>query len=62
MERLAHRIVRFETIEEYYWALLMEILISVLRNYADWADQDAAALARDRALLAAALLSERLSR
>jgi DNA-binding NarL/FixJ family response regulator len=46
--------------DEYYWALLMETLISVVRNYTSWEDQQAAQLVRNRALLSAALLCERL--
>lgn len=46
--------------DEYYWALLMETLISVVRNYASWQNQQTAQFVRTRALLAAALLCERL--
>ncbi len=61
LRRLAHEQVHFTEMQEYYWAMLMETLFSVLRNYADWKDQSAAKLAYQRALLAAALLCERLS-
>jgi ActR/RegA family two-component response regulator len=62
LRQLAHQVTHFEQMDEYYWALLMETLISVVRNYPDWKDQEAAALARERALLSAALLCERLAR
>lgn len=61
LRRLAYEQVHFTEMQEYYWAMLMETLFSVLRNYADWKDQSAARLAYQRALLAAALLCERLS-
>ncbi len=61
LRRIAEQAVHFERMDEYYWALLMETLISVLRNYSAWEDQAAAELARQRALLAATLLSERLA-
>ena len=61
LRRLAYEQVHFTEMQEYYWAMLMETLFSVLRNYADWKDQSAAKLAYHRALLGAALLCERLS-
>jgi DNA-binding NarL/FixJ family response regulator len=61
LRRLAHEHTHFNEMQEYYWAMLMETLFSVLRNYADWKDQAAAKLACQRAQLAAALLCERLA-
>jgi DNA-binding NarL/FixJ family response regulator len=61
LRRLAYEQIHFTEMQEYYWAMLMETLFSVLRNYADWTDRSAARLAYQRALLAAALLCERLS-
>ncbi|MCG8346769.1 MAG: phosphotransferase [Chloroflexales bacterium] len=60
LRRLAKHITRFERMDEYYWALLMESLFSVLRDYAKWSDQTEANLARDRALLSASLICDRL--
>jgi ActR/RegA family two-component response regulator/thiamine kinase-like enzyme len=46
----------------YYWALLIETMISVLRNYKGLGAHDAIEFARSRALLSAALICERLER
>jgi hypothetical protein len=61
LRRLAYEHTHFSEMQEYYWAMLMETLFSVLRNYADWKDQATAKLAYQRAQLAAALLCERLA-
>lgn len=49
-----------DELKQYYWALLMETLISLLRKYSD-ADASARNAARSRALLSAALIAERLA-
>ncbi len=61
LRRLAAQSVHVESMDEYYWALLMETLISVLRQYDDWDDQVVAHLAKWRALVAASALAERLA-
>lgn len=54
------RIAGLRDMREYYWALLMETMISVMRDYSKWRDQALARFARDRALLSAALICKRL--
>lgn len=49
-----------DEMKQYYWALLMETLISLLRKYSD-VDASARNAARTRALLSAALIAERLA-
>jgi len=61
LRKLAFQISGFHSMKEYYWALLMETLFSVTRNYSDWENREAAALARHRATLSAALICERLA-
>lgn len=61
VRRLAYEQVRFAEMSEYYWALLMETLFSVLRTYEGWPDRAEAERIRLRAQLAAALLCERLA-
>lgn len=60
LRHLARRVTHFERMDEYYWALLMETLFSVLRDYAKWSDQTEANLARERAFLSASLICDRL--
>lgn len=61
LRRLARELTgELDQMNQYYWALLMETLISVLRKYSD-VDAEARAAARDRALLSAALIAERLA-
>lgn len=50
-----------DRMDQYYWALLMETLISVLRSYSHVRDKNVVAAARTRALLSASLIAERLS-
>lgn len=61
LRELAYQLTHFTGMDEYYWALLMETLISVTRDYSQWENQEAARLAHDRALLLASLICERLS-
>lgn len=61
LRRLARELTgELGEMNQYYWALLMETLISVLRKYSD-VEAEARAAARDRALLSAALIAERLA-
>lgn len=64
LRRLARELTgeldQMNQLNQYYWALLMETLISVLRKYSD-VEAEARAAARDRALLSAALIAERLA-
>jgi hypothetical protein len=46
---------------QYYWALLMESLVTATINYERRMTRAHALLARDRALLSAALVCERLA-
>lgn len=62
LRRLAFELTRFEGMEEYYWALLMETLISTVRQEPESDDPRLADLLKTRARLAAALLCERLTR
>lgn len=57
----ANQLAHFEKMEEYYWALLMETLFSVLRTY-DELEPAARTFPKRRARLAAALIAERLNR
>ena len=62
LRRLAHELTgELDRMDQYYWALLMEMLISVVRKYAHVQDQRAIDAARYRALLSAALIAERLA-
>jgi hypothetical protein len=51
---------KYEHMEEYYWALLMETLFSVTRPSSG--DEEFPSFAKQRALLAAAIICERLER
>jgi ActR/RegA family two-component response regulator len=62
LRQAAYEVARLERMDEYYWALLMELLLSVTQDYSVWQDKQAADLAHDRAALAAALVCERLER
>ncbi|PJF47951.1 MAG: response regulator [Chloroflexi bacterium] len=61
LRQLAHELTgELAEMKQYYWALLMETLISLLRKYSD-VDASARNAARMRALLSAALIAERLA-
>ena len=61
LRRLARELTgELDQMNQYYWALLMETLISVLRNYSD-VEASAKAAAINRARLSAALIAERLA-
>lgn len=61
LRQLAAQLTRFEQMQEYYWALLMETLISVVREEPEADDPKVAALLKTRAQISAALLCERLA-
>ncbi|MEM7532212.1 MAG: phosphotransferase [Chloroflexota bacterium] len=60
LRMLIPQVTDVQNIEEYYWALFMETLHSVLRNYTKWTDQAEAQRAEAWSMLMAAMLCERL--
>lgn len=56
-----HELIGEKRMDEYYWALLMESLLAVVRDYSDWADPDEAERAKDWATLWCAMICTRLS-